>query len=1854
MDFSVVVMAPDAWGFLPAEPTMAVITEDWAAGPIFPLSSEPVEMSCRVPDFPRVAVSSGSQLEGTSGFVTLHFTTGATLRGFSLHEEPRDVNISITASPFFVLTGASNVDASPIGTDGAPAVYLEGPRNIVFALGARRSLSLGHVEYAVQIAVVNPAQYFWQITQEEPWTLALIQGPAPGCRACSPTRFQAPFIGPEIVFRILDFQVAPSSLRLGLPTSVVFSFRLLNAAEQIELLFPGNASSCHFWAPSSLDDWVKDNLRCFAQGDVVRVTRLADAFTQSQNDTSSDMAPLPMGSQLSFRMSVVHPSQPQSDSRGGEWTAQALDSTGAVIGRVPAQESVWLPLYANSVTNFNVAIQDASAGISSAVRVYVTLGMALQPGDFVKVTSPPSFFWDFQATEFLHRLAFDVDADLPVQAPEADGTARELQMRISGAMEPSVAYGFEARVRTPLQPPPDYVWTLETFGPDAGALGQRFETGSLQAFQLRLLTEASIEPWSSVRASSGPVSLSFRTYQAVPAGGALVIRSPEDFQLQEPCTSELLADGNVVAARCQVMSSREAQVRLLEGLTADSSYFVSLYSVINPVEQSWEALRLNIWQLETRDAEQALDGPTSVPGFRIGDELPYGVLMDGGPSTGQDLRAGLQQWVTVAFRVAVPTKSGQVMRLFAEPGSVFEALCRVRDPPDHAAFGAKLIGQQIAACRGVGNYADMEVGAVWQPSYTQSFQVEVRNRIPGNSEAANQAWRLCIGLFEEGGCEQMRTLSEWMRPVLGLQELSISTSSKVMGGLSPILVRLSVSTSMPPHGTLTLMAPSGYTFPLECRGFAPVEEVGYDTLPPATLCQGGGSGRRLLDSLERRLAADSELQLTLGPSESDRILAYRKYAFSASVRNPGRDAQPDSFVWELRTAAGDLLDRSRVEEAGTGSPLLLPFHGSLHPQSTFALQAHSIRIFFRVLSSEEGADSNIVGSLSRIDVYSPTRSLQGGGWDLSEPSACTAPFYAEGGQLASGLVHINVTTSFGAVACAAVNPRQLGIVFTPSVLSTARTASLEFLVRNPREAPKELWNLWHLRLSRLQVPEDLTASLAASYASQPGLFKEQCEAALPGFWVTPTLRSIQLRSSHVSAGERCQVEFTLTPTNEVVPGTIVAVHLPLGFRTLPEQDHEAAFVADNATLELLPLNPGAGDSEVRLLVVSSGKLVFELGLVNTPSPEGSPLWTFELLSEVPGEVLELSSGFEGYSVYLQLEVAGLYGSVREVGYKYNFVRMTFRLPAAASMSGGGTLLVVAPPLFVLDADTFDRENLPPQTVANLDINSASVWNRLNVTTVYPLILARFYSFSFSVANPSTDAVEYWEIWCYEQGRVVAANTQVPRFGLEAFFQMVEVSPSSVIPSQRLNEVELKFVLGSTSLTAGLDGFASVVIQLPSGFSIDESGTPWCQLEVQSFAPQVGNGFLVQPLPRASRCHVRTDAVVIQVPQTLNVDIAFHFQLRLSNPTDIGAANAWHISTEQGSRTVHLAREVGNFDLYPLPEVQLFSTDLRAGFLQLALLQFVPKAHVGRGTLRLTGPQAFLLNCSDGNQTAPRGLLPAEDTECVAGSSYLEMQLPEPSPFAPFQPQLLAGQVYVYGLYCTNPSQFWGSGSFQLEILEPVARLLGAQPFVLAPRLAAPLERLELTPAEIAAPGGMTLVTLRFQAPANAQGLVRVILLEASPGFVLAQSGRCLGFGSRSDVDAVGDTVLPAAACSGSSERQVVVAMPEALPLLDGSGGGRTYVFQIGVTNPVQEVITDLFLLALLPSLTAAPLYAASVPGFAARIPGLRPLEAPQLALAQVPEPSDSQLAPNQPPAAVAGARLAAAPMVLAVAVGLIG
>ncbi|CAE7518346.1 LDJ2, partial [Symbiodinium sp. CCMP2456] len=208
-----------------------------------------------------------------------------------------------------------------------------------------------------------------------------------------------------------------------------------------------------------------------------------------------------------------------------------------------------------------------------------------------------------------------------------------------------------------------------------------------------------------------------------------------------------------------------------------------------------------------------------------------------------------------------------------------------------------------------------------------------------------------------------------------------------MGDLAALVVRMSLTTSMPPRGRITIKAPSGYAFPLVCIGFSSKSvEVGYAPLPPRTACQGGGDvSRRLLPHRGRNPASPrrlgllaSEMQLTLGPDEADRLLANRRYAYSAAVQNPGRESRPLVFVWELRseTEGGDLLDRSRTADnaSATGSPLLLPVFGFLRASANFAFQAHSVRITFRVLTSGEGGDSDIVSLLKRIDIFAPIGS----------------------------------------------------------------------------------------------------------------------------------------------------------------------------------------------------------------------------------------------------------------------------------------------------------------------------------------------------------------------------------------------------------------------------------------------------------------------------------------------------------------------------------------------------------------------------------------------------------------------------------------------------------------------------------------------------------------------------------------------------------------------------------------------------------------------------------------------------------------------------------------------------------------
>ncbi|CAK8991530.1 unnamed protein product [Durusdinium trenchii] len=476
-----------------------------------------------------------------------------------------------------------------------------------------------------------------------------------------------------------------------------------------------------------------------------------------------------------------------------------------------------------------------------------------------------------------------------------------------------------------------------------------------------------------------------------------------------------------------------------------------------------------------------------------------------------------------------------------------------------------------------------------------------------------------------------------------------------------------------------------------------------------------------------------------------------------------------------------------------------------------------------------------------------------------------------------------------------------------------------------------------------------------------------------------------------------------------------------------------------------------------------------------------------------------------------------------------------------------------------------------------------------------------------------------------------ARRQIPAFKLEAFFQRVEISPSSVLPGRSPNEVEVQVILGSTELHGRT---STLAIKLPGGFGVDQSllgeNLWWCQLGVETY--NVGkvqsHGFVPRGLPSSSRCRLQQDLVLIDLTETLHLDVSYHFQLRLSNPLGIAVDNTWTFSTERDSSTLHLARSISNFDLYSLSNVGLFSSDVRQNLTQLILVQMTPPVHVmGFAQLRLRGPPEFQLSCSERGSTAPRGSLPLE-TECSLIGSALQMKLPEPLLFAPYQPQLLAGEAYVFGLYCINPPSSGTGRTFELEIYGLVAtasqRLLGIEPSLVAPQLAQPLAYLEVSaPAEVI-PASATLVTVRFQAPRGADGTVRAVLLEVAPGFRLSDGGNCISFSSA--VLQPGDTVLPPSTCAPLDTSRVVVAMPSALPLM-AEELGRIYVFQIGVIVP-EQVLVDLILVALLPSPNSAPLYAASAglgtqQGSLATVLPVAPLPQEQI----VPEPTDSPLPP---------------------------
>jgi len=1873
------------------------------AGPFFDGAGSdvppPLEFHTR---FSPIAMVTGiaNRIEGyIDNAVTIVVLPGVTLRGCNLQGEPRSVELSITASSFFIINSAATVAGEAgLGTDRTPLLFFSSDRRTVtFSLGTRHSLVLGSLQYTVRLFVTNPTRYFWAITENEPWLVAVEQGPRLGCQGCPSVRLEGSFNGPSVVFIIREFQVFLGSFLLGASTMLVFTFQLIYRAEQLELLLPSGffALSCEFHSPHNLDHWIRRFLVCVPTKNVARVTN---------QPPGRPLEPLPAGQTLGFRSSVQLPA---ADSGDIVWSARALDTNGVAVAHTQEEDDVHLRLYAREFLSVSVVADDHHANVTTVVTVQLESGIGYQPGDTLRITAPVGFHWSFTASEFSrHPAGLGLQEALPVKVTSADGTTNVLVLRIMGITAASKQYGFRARIVHPCVEPVHNRWSLEAFGPAAGTSeSQRYESASWEVYWLSLVVDTSISPWSQVRSDTGPVTIAFRTRQAVAVGGALIVRSPPDFAFTSFCALSVLRldrdtrnVGTVIppaAVRCSVVTPNEVRLIFVggdpngfRGLVAHVKHVITVHSVKHTVAAD-SGLLPHDWYLETVDSLQmTLDISRPVDGFYVAEQLPYAELFLGGPFMGADPRAAEQQWATIAFQVLEPTRPGQTLSVFAAPGFVFATFCEIRDPPEDEADLWKLIGSQVSHCEGLGPEARLRIQTAWQPRQIHAFQVQVTNALPNAEEALAlealflEGWRLCVD-----ECRQMSTqLSSAI--VNGPQKLGLFTTSNVLGERAVLVVRFMLSTSMPPRGLLRIRAPHGFVFPYFCNAFSSALSMRYFALPWRTECEGGGFGAGLNDrrlpsvvGAELRQLAQlqpSEVQLALGPSEADRLLAYKPYIFTLGVRNPGRDSSPMSLTWEVRTttSSGSLLDLARThhDRPATGE-LLSPMLGlPLWQASLYAGVKHSVLVSFRTLREEEGGNEDAILHASRFELYAPVdddrisigqddRSaiVVSSEWDLSNPPACTTPFTTRDGRQVVGLQHQGVTTDRGILICLVDEAgRSLSLTFEPSIVSADRFVELQFAVRNPERAPQPLWNRWRVRLFRVLSSVDDIPVIELVSARKSGIFVALCEANFEGFAVTRTFESVRLCSSEYAVNETALVTFELMPRMDAPLGAVIAVTPAAGFSPVRGTAGTTA-LANNPHTPGLLLAPetttgqSASSCEVALILglphtAANGPIYFSLAIVNPPVPNDAPLWDFQLRDDRPDAaaagvvlttVLERTFGFIGYSVYYRIEVLGLFGSLREVASKYNFVRITFQLPAPLERSG--CLRVKAPPGYTLLADGFDRDNLPPfsgplppEPGAVLDPST------LNVSIPYGLLAEEYYAFRFGVVNPPIqlrgDQRQPWELWCYDvSGGVIAANRNVPPFELEARFRSVEVLPSSVIPMQTLNVVEVRLALDSSPLevirTAVQHDRAFIAFELPPGFRVASwspfgvgstaGGMAACKLSVRMLG-LVGSltvqDVKLASLPPASLCHVTSEGrIAVEVEESLQLGLLYHFALEVENPLETPQGNSWRVSTERNGGLLHLAVDVNNFDVVSFRAAHIVATDVRQAFVQLLQIEIRPPQHIrGSTPIQLVAPEEFMLYCSYEGNVPPLGVMPT-DTECQMRGTALHMLLPRPIPYAPFLPLLLAGEKYYFVVYCANPAveaQMTAIRYFEIRIVEawPVPeRILGLRADIRVPALAIPLESLMISVGSVGSAGKPTTISVRFRAPAEGsrRANVQAISLVGPAGVRLSSgiSSPCDGF--QSTFQESGDTVLPQSVCSGISETAVVIQLPEPLILATSRAGSLTYVFQLRVQSPEVEVLVDLFLLALLPGPSAVPIFAGSAVGFSGRVSGMKPAQLPQ-------------------------------------------
>lgn len=644
------------------------------------------------------------------------------------------------------------------------------------------------------------------------------------------------------------------------------------------------------------------------------------------------------------------------------WSA-LLDADGAPAFREPL--SCWHRSFLSATIDIKDGLPYEVIGEPTIAVLTFSLDDVGIPdvGLDVRVLAPAGFQWDLgeDLSEFNTSGAIDKGAvAAPMIASPVDtvatttGTANELRLRSTAALEPRTLYGMSAPIRIPSAPAgsaqnsgsgPFWHLIASTGNPRNRKIAARLvETyppvRAISAFSLRRV--------SAVPSAITTISLAFQTATFLPNLGWLVLELPSGFNFDgaeeachaTPSIDHIAIDSNArtipsdAVVRC--ITSPDVEVPSVTWQFGMSGLDVGLYTaaatVVNPGPGvSMTDARCNLRTFTDLNRVRIADAAASLPLEEptIGLRQAELVLTVVNPAAQiMDSRRSRNNWVTFAFELAaeIPPKFEVIVK--APDGFKIPENCSVhvgdgvnftplgvssKSLPSHVTQYKLLPPGTGATCTGFGSMAAIDIFPVLAgsrsslpaaPGKMYLFRLQVVN--PSRTPSVNE-WYLRVDNQELSGIPGFR-LHE-------MREVSLATTNTAAGDMADVTVRFWTKSPVPEqeglrHGVLKLVMPKGFKLVLSdlgdaCHGFALTLAKSAGVSEPSKVFDGEFTCEQE-DGVPNALVVHLRL---------DSPMVSARYELQLKVWNPPLPIA--QLPWEFRSYRSDLAQEAEELDSAT-------------------------------------------------------------------------------------------------------------------------------------------------------------------------------------------------------------------------------------------------------------------------------------------------------------------------------------------------------------------------------------------------------------------------------------------------------------------------------------------------------------------------------------------------------------------------------------------------------------------------------------------------------------------------------------------------------------------------------------------------------------------------------------------------------------------------------------------------------------------------------------------------------------------------------------------------------------------------